>query len=91
MVDILVSIGGQPKNILHAESDKLWLHSVDAVTMGRAVEQHQPVGNLDLIFQAFHEQWRQRWCRHNLVAFSRWDALIELGRHVLPYLSLGTS
>ena len=81
--DLPLWIGGSPKKVIHAESDKVWLEDVSDVAVSAAVAQTEPLGDLASIFEAFHMQWRQRWCRHDGVSFRQWDQLLGFAARVL--------
>ena len=98
-VDILPShpvwIAGQAKQVIHAEHDKIWVDDVESCQAGSVMVQRQLVGDLQEIFDAFHEQWKTRWCRHDHVPFTHWNELIGFARSVLrpcamPHLSIGS-
>ena len=80
-----VLLGTIPVGIIHATDTKLFLEDVGQADVGMSVSQSSPVGELDLVFEAFHEQWRRRWCRHDQTPHSRWDQLVGFARHVLPH------
>ena len=86
-------ISGQPKEIIHADHDKAWLTDVDDVEPRAQVTQRQELGDLQAIFEAFHTQWKQRWCRHDNLPFTHWDAVVGFAQRVLrpcpvPHLSV---
>ena len=98
-VDILPShpvwIAGQAKQVIHAEHDKIWVDDVESCQPGSVMVQRQLVGDLQEIFDAFHEQWKARWCRHDQIPFTHWNELIGFARSVLrpcavPHLSIGS-
>ena len=41
------------------------------------------VGSLEAIFDAYQEQWRQRWCRHDAVPHSQWNDIIAFAKRVM--------
>ena len=75
-------ISGHAHEVIHAEYDKVWLSTVDHIQANDKAVQRQEIGDLRAIFQAFHEQWQQRWCRHDQVPFTHWDAVVGLARRV---------
>ena len=81
--DLTLWVGGVPRTVIHAESDKVWVDDVSGVSPDASVAQSEPIGDLQTIFDAFHEQWKKRWCRHDNTAFSQWDQLIGFARRVL--------
>ena len=78
-----VFAGGVRLDPIHFDTDALWVSDVHSLQPGDIVCQSTPLGRLDLIFDAFHTQWKQRWGRHDEVPFSRWDALIGFASRVL--------
>ena len=78
-----VWIGGREVEVVHAEADKVWVTDVfDGTEQARCVQSHL-VGDLRELFDAFHTQWRQRWCRHDSVPFSHWNELLAFARRVI--------
>eukprot|EP00435_Cladocopium_sp_Y103_P000340 s1234_g1.t1 len=91
--DIPLWIAGRSCEVIHADHDKVWVSALDHVEVGQTVVQTQYVGDLQALFDAFHTQWKRRWCRHDGLPFSRWDALLGFARQVLqpvpvPHLCL---
>eukprot|EP00435_Cladocopium_sp_Y103_P026527 s79_g6.t1 len=95
-VDLLAAeqvwIGGVPVQVIHAEHDKLWLEDIAGIRPQDRVIQTKPVGDLDTIFQAFHDQWRVRWCKHDAIPNSQWQDIVDFAaktmkpRHVQPLI-----
>lgn len=81
--DLPLWIAGDSVEVVHAEQDKIWLGDVQGLDSGQAVTQTQFLGDLPALFQAFHDQWKQRWCRHDHTPFSRWDTILDFAKHVL--------
>jgi len=81
--DLPLWISGQSHEIIHAEADKVWLHDVSQVQPETIAVQTQPVGDLRAIFEAFHEQWQRRWCRHDNTPFTHWAELIAFAKRVV--------
>ena len=79
-----VLVAEVPTQIVHATDTKLYLESVQHVTVGDQVAQAKPVGALAEVFEAFHVQWKQRWCKHDQVPHSHWHNLIEFARAHMP-------
>ena len=78
-----VWIGGQAKEVIHAEDDKIWISDLEGIQPTARVAQTRPIGRLKDLFEAFHEQWKLRWCRHDQLAFNHWDQLLGFARQVL--------
>ena len=78
-----VWIAGSTVSVIHAESDKVWLDDVSNLQPKDPLVQTTQVGSLDAIFDAFQEQWRARWCRHDAVPNSQWEDIICFSKRVL--------
>ena len=78
-----VWIGGEVRQVIHAEADKIWLTDLEGIHTADVVVQTQPIGHLQALFEAFHTQWKARWCRHDDLAFTHWDQLLGFARQVL--------
>ena len=83
--DLPILISGQPVKIHHAEPDQLWVEKLPPVQAGDKVVQTKQVGSLNDIFQAFHDQWKRRWCKHDAVPLSQWKNIIDFARRVMPF------
>ena len=77
-------VGQVPVSVVHATDTKVYLESVQAAEPGATVSQSEPLGALDEVFQAFHDQWKKRWCRHDQVPHSHWEQLIGFARATMP-------
>ena len=58
-------ISGKARDVIHADHDKVWLTDVDDIQPKAKLVQSRKVGDLRAIFEAFHEQWQLRWCKHD--------------------------
>ena len=83
-----VVIDTVPVQVIHATDTKLYLDSVHEAMVGTTVTQSQPIGALDAVFEAFHEQWRKRWCKHDSVPSSHWKSLVDFARATMPQWQL---
>ena len=86
-------ISGKAREVIHADHDKVWLSEVVDIQPSDKLVQSRQVGDLRAIFEAFHEQWQLRWCKHDAVPFSHWTELIAFARRVIrpchiPHLAL---
>ena len=79
-----VLVHQQPVGIVHATDTKLYLESVDNVCLGDSVSQSKPLGKLEEVFKAFHEQWKKRWCKHDTWPHSHWQNLVDFARQHMP-------
>ena len=78
-----VWIAGTAHEAIHADHDKVWLTDVEGIAVGDPVAQRQELGDLQDLFDAFHSQWKERWCRHDQLPFSHWDSVIGFAREVM--------
>jgi len=79
-----VLVNDVPVSVIHATEDKVFLESIQGVQPGMSVTQSTPVGALDAVFEAFHEQWKLRWCKHDQVPFSHWQNVVGFARETMP-------
>lgn len=79
-----VVIDSTPATIIHAAEDTLYLNDMSKIQVGQQVTQTQPLGALEDVFAAFHEQWKQRWCKHDDVPHSHWERLVAFARAHMP-------
>jgi hypothetical protein len=83
-----VWISGTSHDVIHADHDKLWLQDIADVAPGSDVVQSKHVGDLQAIFDAFHEQWQLRWCKHDGLPTSHWDTLLAFAKQVIRPMPL---
>lgn len=69
-------------------SDKIWLSSLQDVSVGASVAQNCSIGKLESVFQAFVEHWSQYWNKHVDVPSDRWNQVIDFARDKLGFQSL---
>ena len=79
-----VIVDSIPATIIHAAEDTLYLNDMSKMQVGQQVTQTQPLGALEDVFAAFHEQWKQRWCKHDEVPHSHWERLVAFARAHMP-------
>ena len=84
-----IACNGRLTEPIVVTSDKLYLESVESCQKGDIVTQTRCTGNLDLIFEAFREQWSRRWDKQEGVPYHHWDNLFafadaRLGRVSAP-------
>ena len=63
--------------LIHAEPDKLWLDTVDAVPAGALVQQDTLVGSLTDLFRVVGREWGRRWSKHLHVEADRWRKAVD--------------
>lgn len=81
-----VYVDGQRYDIIHAESDCLWLDRVDGLRPGLTVTQCVKKGSLDDLFKMFRDEWTSRWNRHSQVPASQWNQIVNFAQHALPHV-----
>eukprot|EP00435_Cladocopium_sp_Y103_P020978 s358_g5.t1 len=79
-----VVVGHHTVGLIHVDDSRLYLDDVSVTQSGMTISQSSPVGSLDAVFAAFHEQWKKRWCRHDEVPHSRWQQLVDFARAHVP-------
>lgn len=79
-----VLLAGVPVPVVHVTDTKVYLESVEPAQIGATVSQSSPLGALSDVFEAFHTQWKRRWCQHDEVPFSHWQNLVEFARANMP-------
>ena len=71
---------GQQLSVCHAEPDRLWLTSIDPIKPGDTIVQPRRIGNLDILFDAFREQWNARWNKHSAISPDRWRVIVDFAQ-----------
>lgn len=94
--DSPVWISGHSHEVIHADHDKIWLHDVTDIQPADRCVQSKHVGDLRALFEAFHDQWKLRWCRHDGLSFSHWTQLLDFAKvvirpSVIPHLAIDSS
>eukprot|EP00438_Fugacium_kawagutii_P030608 Skav228345 [mRNA] locus=scaffold1898:184153:189039:+ [translate_table: standard] len=64
-----------PLEIIHQESDKLWVGDCNGIVAGTEVRQDHLIGKLCDLFREFGATWTARWDKHLEVPESRWDTM----------------
>ena len=80
--------GGHVLSVLHAEPDKIWVEDLHDLQEHTPVTQNTLVGTLPALFEAFHEQWKKRWCKHDNIPHSQWDQILAFAKTAFPSLKL---
>ena len=89
-------IAGKVYDVVHADHDKIWLEDTAGIEPQSQCVQTHLVGDLRALFDAFHDQWKQRWCRHDHVPFTHWTELLDFAKRVirpcpLPHLQIDST
>ena len=82
--ELPLAVEGHTLEVNYAEPDKIWVNNMPEVTKGSYVTQTKHLGSLPAIFEAFHEQWKKRWCKHDNVPHSQWEDIISFAAQVIP-------
>lgn len=72
-----VLVDGNPKEIIHAEPDKIWLESIEGINHHSVVCQEKLIGDLPSLFQKFSDEWKTRWDRHLNTPNDFWAPIVE--------------
>ena len=70
--------------ILHVESEWVWLNKVDGLVVGSTVTQVRMTGHIHDLCEAFRASWKERWMRHVDVPTTQWDTIVQFARDFLP-------
>ena len=82
--ELPLSAAGHTLEVNFAESDKIWVNNMPEVSTGSSVTQTKHLGSSPEIFDAFHEQWKKRWCKHDNIPNSQWEDIINFAAQVIP-------
>ena len=80
-----IFVGGKQVTLIHHDSDQLWVESLDGVQPTQTLSQSVCLGSLPQVFEAFHTQWRQRWCRHDSIPNSQWSQIVGFAEKALAW------
>eukprot|EP00435_Cladocopium_sp_Y103_P030408 s1629_g7.t1 len=79
-----VLVDDKPVQTIHVADNRLYLEDVSSAAEHGSVKQVRPVGALENVFAAFHEQWKQRWCKHDAIPSSHWSVLVDFAKSHMP-------
>ena len=79
-----IFVDGSQIDPIIADHDQVWTTSLESLNAPATLVQHQYMGSLPALFEAFHHQWRQRWCRHDNLPNAHWDQIVGFAFQVLP-------
>lgn len=63
-MDQVVMCQGEARSVIHAETDCIWLDSVEGIVPGALVSQLRCTGSKQDLEHAFLAAWQERWDRH---------------------------
>ena len=75
-------------NLIHADTDQVWLDNPLDVQIGDSVTQECLIGNLQQLHQRFEVEWFRRWDRHLHVPSTRWEMLENYIEEHLPQATM---
>ena len=78
-------IDGKSYDIVHVESEWVFLTTIEGICVNATLTQHRFVGTLDDMFKEFETEWSSRWNRHKCVAPGQWDQIIEFAKATLAH------
>ncbi len=76
-------IDGVSYEIVHVESEWVFLTTIEGVSVNGILSQHRFVGTLEDMFKEFETEWSARWNRHQNVDPSQWNQIIEFAKTTL--------
>lgn len=79
---------GAALQVIHHDSDCLWVECTEHLQAGMTVAQARHKGTTDELFDVFLHAWKQMWGRHSEVPLSRWGKILEFAHGFLPRLQL---
>ena len=82
--DKIIACDGKPLEVIHHESDALWLHDMTGLEVGKQVSQTRYVGTHADLSREFLQVWKDRWMRHADVPPQRWHSILEFARAHIP-------
>ena len=83
--DCPVFVDGKPLEVIHADSDQVWVENVDSIQPQTMLVQRKFLGSLPEVFNAFREQWNQRWCRHDNLPHTHWNEIVGFAKQFLGF------
>ena len=79
---------GEAVQIIHHDTDCLWLESTERLSPGLTITQARHRGTTAELFDVFLHAWSQMWARHGDVPASRWNAILGFAHRFLPRIQL---
>ena len=75
---------GQPLEVIHADTDGVWVTCTDHILPGHVVSQESRLGTTTDLFDHFLSTWKTMWERHANVPADRWTEILQFARRFLP-------
>lgn len=84
----VISCDGRPLEVIHHESDAVWVSDASNVAVGAEISQQKCIGSHADLEALFVKTWSERWMRHADVPAERWEVIVAFARNHLPRLNL---
>lgn len=78
--DQVMVCGDRALDVIHHDSDAIWVANTDHVQVGMEVSQSKPVGTGPDLEALFLQVWKERWMRHAEVPSSRWHDILRFAK-----------
>ena len=82
--DQVIVCGDKALEVIHHDSDALWVADATQVTVGMQVSQTRALGKGHELEEIFLQVWRERWMRHAETPSHRWDMILSFAKRFLP-------
>lgn len=79
---------GAQIEVVHADTDALWVENVEHIPVGATVTQVTRRGTDQELFDLFLDAWKAMWERHSGVPQSRWAAILTFAHSKLKFRPL---
>ena len=66
------------------EEGQIWFDVEHSLTPGDTLIQTEPIGSIQALHDAFAQEWKSRWDRHESVPFCTWDPINSIASDLLP-------
>lgn len=80
-------ISGQSRDIVHVESDEVYLLDLTGIEVGQQIAQPHFQGKTEELFDLFSAEWKKRWSRHLDVPPTQWQQILRFSEQHLPSFS----
>ena len=77
-------VNGDSHEIIHHDTDCVWLDSIEGIHEGMQVSQVLCKGSTDDLASEFLSTWGERWKRHDDVPADRWSKILQFAQEKLP-------
>ena len=66
------------------EDGQIWFDVEHSLAPGDSLIQTEPIGSIQALHDAFAQEWKARWDRHNSIPFTTWDPINDVASSLLP-------